>query len=144
MKQKSFDSAIIQKAIREAKSARYQSDFSFFKLGAVIFTNNRILVAGCNTNRTSPMQYRYNKYRPYRIDTCCCHAEMAALIRLKKLYPNADPDDLSILVYRETARGNLALAKPCAACERAIRDFGIRHVYYSGKDSFVYEKYKKS
>lgn len=142
MKQKPFDSAIIKKVIKEAKSERDLSDFRFFKLGAVIFSSKRILVSGHNTNRTNPTQAEYNKYRPYHCESCACHAEISALIRLRRNFPDIRAQDVGILVYRETATGERALAKPCPACERALRDYGITDIYYTGQNSLVYEKYE--
>lgn len=142
MKQKPFDSAIIKRAIKQAREEREQSDFRFFKLGAVIFSSKRILVSGHNTNRTNPTQAEYNKYRPYHCESCACHAEMSALIRLRRNFPDIRAQEIGILVYREHADGTAALAKPCPACEKALRDFGITDIYYTGKNSLVYEKYK--
>lgn len=143
MKQKLFTSKIIKTALREAKSMRLASDFKRFKLGAVIFTNKKILVGGSNANKTSPIQSRYNIFRKSRpIDVkSCCHAEMSALVRLKRLYPKLSGEQLSILVYRETAVGEYAMARPCPACEKALRDYGIKHIYYTGNKSVCYEQY---
>ena len=142
MKQKPFDSAIIKRAIKQARLERYQSDFRFHRLGAVIFTSKKILTSGHNTNRTNPTQVKYNRYRPFHCESCACHAEMSALLRLKRFFPDIHAQDVGILVYRETASGELALARPCPACEKALRDYGITDIYYTGKNSMVYEKYK--
>ena len=75
-------------------------------------------------------------------ESCACHAEMSALLRLKRFFPDIHAQDVGILVYRETASGELALARPCPACEKALRDYGITDIYYTGKNSMVYEKYK--
>lgn len=92
------------------------------------------------------MQYEYNQYRSFQdigpdSITPCCHAEIAALTRLKNLYPNVNPKDLNILVYRENADGKYVMAKPCPACEQALRDYGIKHVYYTGNNSICCEEY---
>ena len=144
MKQKTFGSWIIQSAQKNAKSARLSSDYRYFRIGACIFTKNKILVSGANVNKTSPMQDKYNHYRPFdtRRMKGCCHAEISALQRLKRLYPNINPSEVSIMVYRETADGKLALARPCPACEKALRDYGINNVYYSGKNKMIYEEYE--
>lgn len=144
MKQKPFDSWIIKTATKNAKCVRLASDYKYFRIGACIFTKNKILVNGANVNKTSPMQERYNHYRPFdtRHMKNCCHAEISALQKLRRLYPNLSPSELGIMVYRETADGKLALARPCPACEKALRDYGINNIYYSGKNKMVYEEYK--
>jgi len=143
MKQKTFNSKIVRAALRAAKAVRLSSDYKFFRMGSCIFTSKRILVSGANVNKTSPMQGEYNKYRPFdtRHMRSCCHAEMSALIRFKRLYPDIDGSDVSILVYRETADGCYAMAKPCPACEHALRDAGITNIYYTDRNKLCYEKY---
>lgn len=143
MKQRLFTSRIIQNALREARQARDESDYRFFKMGASIFTNKKVLTTGYNINKTCPLQKKYNIFRKF--DTaqmkCCCHAEMSALIKLRRMYPNVKGNQLSIMIYRETANGDLAMARPCPACEKALRDYGITDIYYTGNNSLIYEKY---
>jgi len=143
---KPVDSNIVQTALRYAKNIRLCSDFKRFKLGACIFNNKKVLVGGSNTNKTCPSQFKYNHFRhfddvDYREVNACCHAEMAALIRLRRLYPKIDPSSLSIIVYRENAQGEPAMAKPCKACEQALKDFGIRKIYYTGRNKLYGEYY---
>ena len=143
MKQKDFNSNIIQRVLKTAKEVRLCSDYKFFKMGAVLFTNKKVLVAASNENKTNPLQKSYDRYRNFEVDMSkgCVHAEMNALIKLKRLYPNVRPEDVAIMVYRETHNQHCALAKPCPACEKALRDYGITSVYYTGNDSLCYEKY---
>ena len=45
----------------------------------------------------------------------------------------------TVWVARMSRIGQLALAKPCPNCERALRGRGVRRVYYStGPDSFEF------
>lgn len=145
MKQKDFKSNILIKAHKMAKDVRLCSDYKFYKMGAVIFTNKKILVAASNENKTNPIQVEYNKYRNFDTSKMkpCIHAEMNALLRFKRLYPEMRGEDVAIFVYRETKDGKEALARPCPACEKALRDYGITDIYYTGKDSMIYEKYKE-
>lgn len=143
---KPINSNIVQTAMRHAKIIRLCSDFKRFKLGAVIFNNKKILTAGANTNKTCPSQFKYNHFRhfdntDYREVNACCHAEMAALVRLRRLYPRINPSSLSIFVYRENAQGEYAMAKPCRGCEQALKDFGIRKIYYTGRNKLCCEYY---
>lgn len=36
--------------------------------------------------------------------------------------------------------GVFKLARPCPSCMAAIRDIGIKHVYYTTDDGYAYEK----
>jgi len=145
MKQKLFSSKIIRLAIEEAKKVRVQSDYKFFQLGAVLFTNKKIIVSACNSNKTSPSQAKYNTFR-FDFDGSnfkpCNHAEIAAIRKFTRLKSNIRSSDLCVLVYREHADGSKALARPCPACEKALRDLGIKYVYYTGEHKMVFEEYE--
>lgn len=54
------------------------------------------------------------------------HAEMAAIIRCKKLSKAH-----TIEVIRFNKNGELANAKPCPVCKSAIKEAGIPHVKWS-------------
>lgn len=137
-----FSEKKINKYFDLAKNASKFSDFHKQKIGAIIVNKNHVVSVGWNTQKTSTMQKQYNKSisKPW-IDTSpnCMHAEINVLQRL----PKQLRDDLSkshLFVYRES-NGVKRLAKPCKACEKALRDFGIMNVHYTGLNSFVYEKY---
>lgn len=126
-----------------AKNASTFSTFHKQKLGAVIVYKNRVLSVGWNMEKTMPMQKRYNKYRHFNTDISPnrAHAEMVALNRLIKSYSDeVDYSKCAIFVYRERL-GKAGMARPCPACEAALRDVGIKNVYYTGENSFIHEIY---
>jgi deoxycytidylate deaminase len=101
------------------------------RLGAVIFYKKRPVAVGWNTDKTNPMQKKYSIHRRFdpEIFKCPLHAEMMACINLRKTaYP---PEDCTLFVARKYKKGGIALSKPCPACENAIRDLGIKTVYYT-------------
>ena len=55
----------INKGFELAKKASEFSDYNKknIHIGSVIMYKNRILGIGYNTNKTSPIQYKYNYYR---------------------------------------------------------------------------------
>lgn len=61
---------------------------------------------------------------PTRVRNPCAHAE-ARLVR--KLGKNAP----LVIVVRVTKNGQLAMAKPCHNCERALRFHKVQKVFYS-------------
>jgi len=137
-----FSEKKINKYFELAKNASKFSDFHRQKIGAIIVNKNHVVSVGWNTQKTSTMQKRYNKSisKPW-IDTSpnCMHAEISALQKLpRQLYE--DFSKYHIFVYRESG-GVKRLSKPCKACEKALRDFGIVNIHYTGFNSFVYEKY---
>lgn len=129
-----------------AKAVSKCSDWKKQHIGAVIVYKNRLLEVGYNTTKEIPMQKKYNKYRGFDPESNknCAHAEMVALNRLikSKLFANLDISKIHLYVYREYKNGNYALARPCAACETALRMVGIKHIHYTGNNSLVYERYE--
>ncbi len=140
-----FDKQMFKAAYRIAKT----SDFEIFHVGCVIVYKKHIIGAGSNSDKTHPMQAYYNQYRKFSKTKNnikhSIHAEVAALNSIP--YPiGKDIDWSKVKVYisricpgHESGTG---IAKPCPACERALRDMGIRHIYYTGDGSYVYEKYQ--
>ena len=47
---------------------------------------------------------------------------------------------VTIIVYRETADGCLACAKPCTICKNIMLNFGVKKVIYSTPDGMVRSK----
>lgn len=127
-----------------AKKASEDSDFHQHRLGSVIVYKGSKLATGYNTTRTSPVQKQYNRLREdYDVDDVgdhmnSLHSEMMALGKIK--YLDIDFSKASIFVYRETRRGRKAMARPCEACRAAIRELGIRDIYYTVDNGWCYER----
>lgn len=137
-----FSEKVINKYFELAKNASKFSDFHKQKIGAIIVNKSRVLSVGWNSQKTSTMQKTYNKRaaQPWvEYFPNCMHAEISAIQRLPKRFMN-DYSKCHIFIYRE-GNGIKRLAKPCKACEKALRDMGIVNIHYTGLNSFVYEKY---
>ena len=136
----------IKKIFIIARQASILSDYQHYNIGAVIFDKHRIYAIGYNQLKSLPMQKEFNPCRGFDDDACkhFGHAEMIAVHRLiQSTYDkNINISHLSICIYREHRNGDYALAKPCKACESAIRKLGIKNIYYTGDKSLVYERYE--
>lgn len=136
------------KMFAAAQEVANTSDFDSFHLGCVIVYKRKIIASAANSTKTHPMQKKYNrKYRKFKkgnkpiVDSL--HAEIAALNNIP--YPIAQQlhwNEVSIYVYRICPGKPLGhgMARPCKACLNALRDAGITHLYYTGEDSFIYER----
>lgn len=123
-----------------ARNASKFSDFKKAQLGAVIVYKGKIISVGYNTNKESPLQKSYNRYRGFNTDICknTNHAEIMAIKNARGIDINWAK--ASIFVYREKKNGEIALARPCKGCMMAISDLGIKNVYYTKSGGFGYEK----
>lgn len=109
------------------------------RLGCVLVHKNRIISSGCNSNKTSPLQGRYNKYRGISDEyPSKLHAETAAIKPL--LNSEIDWSSVHLYLYREHADGSLALSRPCKSCMALIKDVGIREIHYTTEDGYATEQ----
>ena len=125
---------MIYKFLEKAKKISINSNFPRQKIGCVLTYHNKILAIGTNLNKTYPIQKKYNKFRQFsRKDNTtnngCIHAEMLCLQKTK--YLNLNWEDVILYVGREKIDGTQGLAKPCPACQKAIKERKIGTVYYT-------------
>lgn len=95
----------------------------------------------CNTNKTHPMQKYYNRYR-YHPQTSYfypkLHAEINCISSIRHLDINFSK--VKLYVYRTRCDQEYGIARPCPSCMAAIKDLGIRHIYYTTNDGYAYEE----
>lgn len=136
------------KMFEAAKLEAEKSDYKPFKLGCVITYKGHIIGHGHNSNKTNPLQKKYNmRYRKF--NSCntkpirhSIHAELSALLSVPyAVGKDMDWNKASIYIYR-ISNGNkpygYGCAKPCNACAHAIRDFGIKNIYYTDSMGLAY------
>ena len=131
-----------QRFFNIAKEMSQLSNFSRARVGAVVTSGKRILSASCNSTKTRPLQFYYNKYRnfeDYKNSNSCEHAEISALSPL--IGKEIEWDKVSIYTYRELKNGKRGCSKPCEACSKLIKELGIKTVYYIDEDGdFIKER----
>lgn len=124
----------LTKFMEKAKDISKLSTYPKQNLGCVMVYKNRVIGVGWNCDKEHPLQKHYNKLRGFNVDECrnTVHAEISAILNTRDM--DIDWSKVSMFIYRETKDGNMALAKPCEACSKAIEDLGIQDVYYSSRD----------
>lgn len=111
-----------------------------WKLGAVITQNGKVVSTGIATDKTHPEQYRHSLITRRLRDEWGqrLHAEFIAMLRLPRNFVVNNKTDLTIV--RVLANGKRSMARPCSTCMSKIKELGIRNIYYSTPDGYVYEK----
>ena len=89
------------------------------QLCALVVSKNKVLSVGYNQPKTHTM----SKDTPMQQ----LHAEMHAIPGC----PEAAVDGAEVIVARLKPSGKPGLSKPCEACEKILRRFGIRRVFYT-------------
>jgi len=119
-----------------AESVAKLSDYPRIKIGSVLVKNKDVVSVGQNMLKTHPTQHRYNKCLPYDMPIDHVHSEINCLSK-------ARPDLLrgsTLYVFRRDRNGNIAMCRPCNACMQAIRDAGIKDLYYTTQYGYNYER----
>lgn len=126
----------------KARQAALISDFHKTHIGCVAVYQGNVIGIGCNCNKTHPMQKKYNKYRK-QSDFMLpkLHAEISCINSTQHLDINFSK--VKIYIYRIRKDQPYGLAHPCPSCMAAIRDLGIRDIYYTSNDGYVHERLEK-
>lgn len=130
-----------------AKAAKVASisDFKQVHIGCVAVYKGKIIGIGCNTNKTHPIQKKYNKYRD--VQGCCnpnlynapkMHAEINCLNQIRHLDINFSK--VKLYIYRQRKDREFSIARPCDSCMRAIKSMNIHEIYFTGNEKYEYEK----
>lgn len=125
----------------KAKQAAMVSTFYKTRVGCVAIYRKTIIAIGCNTDKTHPVQKMYNRYRDCTNQPDCLpkmHAEINCMNSLRHL--EIDVSKIKLYICRLKKDGSAGLSRPCPSCMAAIREFGIRHIFYTTNDGYAYEE----
>ena len=117
------------------------SDYKKTHVGCVAVYQGQVIGLGCNCNKTHPVQKKYNRYRK-DLMLPKLHAEISCLNQIRHL--NINFTKVKLYIYRIRKDQPYGLSRPCPSCMAAIKDLGIRDVYYTTNDGYVYEKLEKN
>lgn len=127
----------------KARQVATISDFYKCHVGCVAVYQGQVIGLGCNCNKTHPTQKFYNKYRNLS-DTLLpkLHAEISCINQIKNLDINFSK--VKLYIYRIRKDQPFGLARPCPSYMAAIKDLGIKEIYYTTNDGYSYEKLEKN
>lgn len=122
-----------------AKQASEKSDFYKTHTGCVAMYRGAILAKGWNSEKTSTIQAKYNELRGFDSTRyrASLHAEMMVVQKIRFL----DVDFSKVKIYVWRGQDRPRMAKPCKSCEGALRELGIKYVFYTGDNSYISEEY---
>ena len=127
------------KFFNKARQAGIVSDYYKTHIGCVAVHQGVIIGIGCNCNKTHPRQKIYNKYRHHSdVMLPKLHAEISCLNSIRHFDINFRK--VKLYIYRIRKDQPFGLSRPCPSCMAAIKDLGIRDIYYTTNDGYAYEK----
>ena len=127
------------KYFNKARHVASISDYKKQHIGCVAVYQGQVIGLGCNCNKTHPTQKFYNKYR-IKSDNMLpkLHAEISCINQIKHLDINFSK--VKLYIYRISKDKQFGLSRPCPSCMAAIKDLGIRYMYYTTNDCYSYER----
>lgn len=136
------------KMFEHARKIAESSNFNTFHMGCVITYQKHIIGSASNSKKTHPMQKKYNrKYRKFNKSNKpvldCGHAEILALASIPyTIEQNIDWRQVKVYIYRICKGKDLGfgMARPCPACMAALKDKGVKNIYYTTDDGFAMEE----
>lgn len=111
-------------------------------IGCIAVYKGNIIAKGYNQEKTHPMQSYYNRYRSLNKANCGVmlpkvHAEIACLSAIKNM--NINFSKVKLFIYRPMISKDYGMARPCPACMKAIKDLGIKDIYYTTEYGYAHE-----
>lgn len=136
------------KFFNKAKNVAAISDVAQTHIGCIAVYQRQIIGLGYNCNKTHPIQKKYDRFRELNLEGCrgvsrlhSLHAEMNCINQIRNLDVNFS--NVKLYIYRQRKDQPWGLSRPCPACMAAIKDLGIRDIYYTTNDGYSYEKLEK-
>lgn len=127
------------KYFEKARQAALISDYKKIHIGCIAVYQNNVIGIGCNCNKTHPTQKFYNRYRKLSDSMLPkLHAEINCINSIKHLDINFSK--VKLYIYRIRKDQPYGLSKPCHSCMAAIKDLGIKDIYYTSNDGYIHEK----
>ncbi len=125
----------------KARQTALISDFYKTHIGCVAVYQGQIIGLGCNCNKTHPTQKYYNRYRKQSdLMLPKLHAEINCINQIKHL--EIDFSKVKLYIYRIRKDRPFGLSRPCPSCMAAIKDLGIRDIYYTSNEGYIHERIK--
>jgi deoxycytidylate deaminase len=115
------------------------STFPKHPTGCVVTLRNDIISTGFNSEKSHPLQKKYNVER--NIPDWSIHKIHAEVDALKNIiHLNIDWSKVRIYIYRKRSNQPYGMARPCESCMALIRDLKIPNIYYTTDYGYAHEK----
>lgn len=125
------------KFFEHARQMAELSDFRRVHIGCVAVYGNKIIASGFNSNRTHPLQAKLNRFRSIEISNHTIHAEISCLSHIWNA--NLSWNKVKLYIYRTRCDGRKGMSRPCPACMAAIKQLGIKEIFYTTMDGVAHE-----
>lgn len=114
------------------------------KTVAFAIYKGKLLNFGINSDKTSPLQHMCRIKTDLKFIENFIDKEHAEINCLRHMDNDINFDKVELVIVSKKKDGDFRLARPCEVCMTAIKDFGIRKIYYTNRNgTFSFEKISK-
>lgn len=123
----------------KARSIAKCSDYPKEHIGCIAVYHRDIIGFGYNSNKTHPTQKYFNKYRIISDELLPkIHAEIKCINQIRHM--NINFKKVRLYTYRTRNDQPYGMSRPCPSCMEAIKQLGIREIYYTTNNGYACEK----
>ena len=114
------------------------SPYERLKVVSFIIYKNKIINFGVNSNKTSPMQFYYRNKTSLSSIENFLDREHAEINVLRRTYlGDFNINKVELVIISKRSNGSYRLARPCCSCMRAVKDSGIKTIYYTTNEGTI-------
>jgi len=111
------------------------------KTVSFLIYKGKVVSFGINSDKTSPLQNKYRLTTDLKYIENFVDKEHSEVNCLGKVHPKFRFDKCEIVIISKKKDGDFRLARPCDVCMAAIKDFGIKKIYYTNRNqTFSFER----
>lgn len=111
------------------------------KTVSFLIYKGKVVSFGINSDKTSPLQNKYRLTTDLKYIENFMDKEHSEVNCLGKVHPKFRFDKCEIVIISKKKDGDFRLARPCSVCMAAIKDFGIKKIYYTNRNqTFSFER----
>lgn len=108
------------------------------KVVSFIIYKGKIVNFGVNSSKTSPLQFYYRQRTPLSTIENFLDKEHAEINCLRRTYLGEfDLKKVEFVIISKRKNGAYRLARPCCTCLAALKDYGIKNIYYTTNEGNI-------
>ena len=112
--------------------------YTRLKVVSFLCYKGKIVNFGVNSSKTSPLQFRYRQKTPLATIENFLDKEHAEINCLRRTYlGELDIKKVEFVIISKRNDGNYRLARPCCTCMAALKDFGIKKIWYTTNNNTI-------
>lgn len=129
---------LLRSLIRIYDDIYVSSPYKRLKMVAFLIYRGKIVNFGVNSDKTSPLQSIYRKKTDLVSIPDFIDKEHAEINLLRRTYfGDFDMRKVELVIISKRIDGSYRLARPCKTCMGAIRDYGIKKIWYTTNENTI-------